>query len=164
MHYFVDGGKKVFAFDKEKDAPKGLSPIGAAEALALAAGPPAEVDYPALIAAERYKREGVGITVDGFLIDTTRDGQALIAGAAVSAILDPAYSCSWKTGAGFIERNAAQLVTIATAVREHVQACFDRERDLLNSVKIGEFRGDMLALGWPDSPPKTALDPESIAE
>lgn len=110
-------------------------------------------DYPALIASERYKREGVGITVEGSVIDTTRDGQALIAGAAVSAILDPNYTCNWKTAGGFVELNAPQLVTIATAVREHVQACFDRELALLRAIEAGTYSDDMLTEGWPDSLP-----------
>lgn len=117
--------------------------------------PPSEPlpDLAELIAAERYKREGVGITVDGSIIDTTRDGQALIAGAAVSAMLDPAYACNWKTAGGFVELNAVQLVAIATAVRAHVQACFDRELVLLRAIEAGEYRDEMLVEGWPDSPP-----------
>lgn len=116
-------------------------------------------DYPTLIAAERYKREGVGITVEGSVIDTTRDGQALIAGAAVSAILDPNYTCNWKTAGGFVELNAPQLVTIATAVREHVQACFDRELALLRAIEEGSYSNDMLAEGWPDSLPPPETEP-----
>jgi hypothetical protein len=116
-------------------------------------------DYPAMIASERYKREGVGITVEGSVIDTTRDGQALIAGAAVSAILDPNYRCNWKTSAGFVELNASQLVTIATAVREHVQACFDRELALLRAIEAGEYSDDMLTQGWPDSLPPPEPEP-----
>ncbi|CRL47758.1 DUF4376 domain-containing protein [Pseudomonas sp. URMO17WK12:I11] len=124
---------------------------------------PAPVDHGALIAAERYKREGLGVTVDGCEIDTTRDGQALIAGAALSAILDPTYICNWKTGTGFIERNASQLIAIASAVRAHVQACFDREQVLLLAVEAGGYQVEMLTAGWPDSIPEPApdLEPES---
>lgn len=120
----------------------------------------APIDLSAVVAAERYRREGVGIAVDGFAIDTSRDGQSLIAGAAVSAILDPAYKCNWKTGAGFVERNASQLVEIATAVRAHVQACFDRERDLLLAIEAGEYQAEMLVMGWPDSPPEPEPEPQ----
>jgi hypothetical protein len=116
-------------------------------------------DYPALIADERYKREGVGITVEGSIIDTTRDGQALIAGAAVSAMLDPNYTCNWKTAAGFVQLNASQLVTIATAVRAHVQACFDRELTLLRAIEMGSYSDDMLTQGWPDSLPLPEPEP-----
>jgi hypothetical protein len=125
--------------------------------------PLVEPDYPAMIASERYKREGVGIIVDGSLIDTTRDGQALIAGAAVSAILDPNYTCNWKTAAGFIELNASQLVTIATAVRAHVQACFDRELTLLRAIEMGSYSDDMLTQGWPDSLPPPEPEPAPAA-
>lgn len=111
------------------------------------------IDLPAVVATERYKREGTGITVDSSIIDTTRAGQALIAGAAVSAMLDPAYACNWKTAGGFVELNAVQLVAIATAVRAHVQACFDRELVLLRAIEAGEYRDEMLAEGWPDSLP-----------
>lgn len=162
MHYFIDAAQNVYAFASQTEAPAGLIPMVEAEALALAAGHSPAVDYPAVIAAERYKREGVGITVNGFEIQTTRDGQALIAGAAVSAILDPAYKCNWKTGGGFVELTAPQLIETATAVRAHVQACFDREMTLLSAVEAGEYRAEMLAEGWPDSPPLP--DPEPAPE
>jgi len=107
-----------------------------------------------LIAAERYMREGVGITINGSVIDTSRDGQALIASAAVSAILDATYTCNWKTGSGFIELDASELITIAKAVRAHVQACFDREMVLLQAIDSDLYRDDMLNEGWPDSLPQ----------
>jgi len=111
--------------------------------------PVATPDWPALIAQERYRREASGILFDTWLIDTSRDGQALIAGAAVSAILDPNYHCNWKTGVGFIELQAHQLIAIANAVRTHVQACFDRELMLLRAIEAGEFHDAMLTEGWP---------------
>jgi len=77
----------------------------------------------------------------------------------VSAILDPNYRCNWKTSAGFVELNAAQLVTIATAVREHVQACFDRELALLRAIEAGSYSDDMLTQGWPDSLPPPEPEP-----
>lgn len=154
MHYFIDAAGNVFAFVSETDVPEGLSPIGEADALALAAAPSPEVDYPSVIAAERYKHEGAGVSVNGFVIDTSRDGQALISGAAVSAIIDPAYKCNWKTGNGFIELTSSELLGIATAVRTYVQACFDRELALLRAVEAGEYSDHMLVGGWPDPAPE----------
>src|SRR5450830_664438 len=49
------------------------------------------------IAARRYAAESAGIAVDGILIDTSRESQGLINGAALSVLLDPDYICSWKT-------------------------------------------------------------------
>jgi len=110
----------------------------------------------ALIAAERFRREGVGVVVEGWLIDTTRDSQSLISNVAVSALIDAGYRCNFKTGAGFVEVNALQILAISSAVRSHVQACFDREKDLLGFVQAGTYSADMLLTGWPDSPPPEA--------
>lgn len=110
-------------------------------------------DYAQLVAVERYKREATGVTVEGLLIETTRDSQALIASTGLSAVLDPEYRCNFKTVTGFVEIGAAQIITIAKAVRAHVQACFDRELTLLHAIEAGEYRDDMLSQGWPDSLP-----------
>jgi hypothetical protein len=117
-------------------------------------------DYPALIAAERYVMEGKGVTALGLRIDTTRDSQALIAGMAVSALIDPTYQCNFKAGDGFVELEAQQILSISSAVRNHVQACFDREKALLKSVKAGKYHDGMLTEGWPDYGLEAGLEPK----
>ncbi|UWF51994.1 DUF4376 domain-containing protein [Pseudomonas sp. N3-W] len=114
-------------------------------------------DLPLLIANERFRREASGLTVDGLIIETTRDSQALIASTGLSAVLDPDYRCNFKTVTGFVEIGATQIIAIAKSVRAHVQACFDRELALLHAVEAGEYSDKMLAEGWPGSPP-----PESV--
>ncbi|THF28565.1 DUF4376 domain-containing protein [Pseudomonas atacamensis] len=110
-------------------------------------------DYAQMVALERYKREATGVNVDGLQIETTRDSQALIASTGLSAVLDPEYRCNFKTVGGFVEIGAAQIITIAKAVRAHVQACFDRELTLLRAIEAGEYHDEMLSQGWPDSTP-----------
>ncbi|WP_460065310.1 DUF4376 domain-containing protein [Pseudomonas sp. S2_H08] len=114
-------------------------------------------NYPQLVAAERFKREAIGVYVDGMQIETTRDSQSLIASTGLSAVLDPEYRCNFKTVGGFVEIGSAQIIAIAKAVRAHVQACFDRELTLLRAIEAGEYHDDMLSVGWPDSAP-----PESV--
>jgi len=109
-------------------------------------------DWPALIASRRYDAETAGIDLNGMRIDTGRDSQALITGAAVSAMLDPGYSVRWKTAGGFVELSAEQIIGVASAVRAHVQACFDREADLLAELDAGTLTADMLQEGWPNEP------------
>lgn len=106
-------------------------------------------DYAGVIAAERFKYETSGVTVDGARFETGRDSQALISGAAISAMLDQNYECTWKSVDGPVRLNSTQIIGVATAVRVHVQACFDREFELLAAVDSGEFSEDMLADGWP---------------
>ena len=119
----------------------------------LAAAPEAESppapNWSALIAARRYTAETAGTTVEGMLIDTGRDSQGLITGAAVQAIIDTAYSLHWKTSAGFVELSGQQILGVASMVRAHVQACFNREAELLDAVTDGSITTEMLEEGWP---------------
>jgi len=112
----------------------------------------ARQDLIAAIAARRWQAETAGITVSGTAIDTGRDSQALITGAAVSAMLDPNYSVRWKTPTGFIDLQGQQIIDMAMAVRAHVQACFDREEALLDELADGAFTEAMLEEGWPNEP------------
>jgi hypothetical protein len=108
-------------------------------------------NYPVVIANKRFAHEVSGVTVAGFVIETTRDSQALITGTYFSALLDPDYRCNFKTVNGFVEIGAAQILMIAKAVRAHVQACFDRELALLRALEAGLYTDAMLNAGWPDS-------------
>lgn len=111
----------------------------------------------AAIAARRYASETAGIEVSGVHIDTGRDSQALITGAALNAVIDPGYVCNWKTPSGFVQLDAQTLLGVATTLRAHVQACFDREAELLEALDAGEFSEGMLEEGWPDEPVSASL-------
>jgi hypothetical protein len=103
----------------------------------------------ASISAKRYAVETSGVVLGGIPIDTGRDSQGLIAGAALSALLDPEYVCRWKTPAGPLTLDAEQLKAVAQGVRAHVQACFDREFELRDHLDAGTFTDNMLDEGWP---------------
>ncbi|MDR6915124.1 hypothetical protein J2X66_001989 [Pseudomonas sp. 3296] len=105
--------------------------------------------HAAHIANVRFEHETAGITVNGVSIDTNRESQALITAAALSAVIDPTYVCIWKALSGPVELTATQLIAVATAVRAHVQACFDRECQLLEALAEGTYTVDMLDHGWP---------------
>jgi hypothetical protein len=114
--------------------------------------PQVPVNHSAQIAAVRFQHETAGITVNGVSIDTNRDSQALITAAALSAVLDPTYVCTWKALNGPVELTAAQLLDVAAAVRTHVQASFDRECQLLAALAEGTYTTNMLDQGWPAAP------------
>ncbi len=101
------------------------------------------------IADRRWQAEVAGIDIGGMRIDTGRDSQALITGATVQAMLDPNYSLRWKTVAGFVDLTAEQISGVATAARAHVQACFNREAELLEALEAGTFTPEMIDQGWP---------------
>jgi hypothetical protein len=106
-------------------------------------------DWPALIAARRFQAETGGAVVEGLAVNTERDSQSLLTGAAFAASLDPEYRIKWKTGSGFVELTGEQVIALASAVRAHVQACFDREAELLGAVVAGSITVEMLEQGWP---------------
>ena len=100
------------------------------------------------IAAARYAAEIAGVTVGGATVRTDRESQSLITGAALKALQDAEYVCSWKTDAGFVELSAPQILAIADAVREHVQAQFDHERALLALIDAAGTLEDLEAVTW----------------
>lgn len=107
-------------------------------------------DWPALIAARRYQVETGGTTVEGVQVNTERDSQALLTGAAFAATLDPAYHIKWKAATGFVDLTGEQVIGLASQVRAFVQACFSREAELLGAVADGSITAQMLEEGWPE--------------
>ena len=106
------------------------------------------------IAATRYEHETGGTTVDGMQVATDRQSQALITGAFSSAKdakeTSEAWSIRWKSAGGWVELDADQMIDVGRAVRAHVQACFDREKELTEAVEDGTFEESMLSEGWPE--------------
>ena len=106
-------------------------------------------DWPELIAARRFQVETGGVTVEGVQINTERDSQSLLTGAAFAASLDPGYHIKWKAATGFVDLTGEQILGIASQVRAFVQACFNREAELLGAVVDGSITAEMLEGGWP---------------
>jgi hypothetical protein len=107
-----------------------------------------KIDKTAEIAAARFAEETGGLVYSGMKIDTSRESQALITGAALQATMDSGYACHWKTGAGFVELDAAAILAVAVAVRTHVQACFDKEAGLLDAVTAAGTIEEAGAIEW----------------
>lgn len=90
-----------------------------------------------------------GTTVAGLHVHTDDVSQSRIVGAALAATLDPATTVRWKLADGtFVTLDADTIVAVAQAVRDHVQACFDREAFLLEQISDGATPD--IVTGWPD--------------
>jgi len=100
------------------------------------------------IAAARFAAETAGVSVGDVTVATDRESQALITGAALAAINDATYACQWKTESGFVQLTAEMIISIASAVRAHVQACFDREAELTAAVNAAATAADVQAVTW----------------
>lgn len=105
-----------------------------------------------VVERERIKRRRdaaliTGTSVGGITVATDDTSQSRITGAALAVTLDPEATIQWKAGGGFVVLTAAQVIAIAQAVRAHVQACFDREAELLAALDAGEAYDP--EAGWP---------------
>lgn len=107
------------------------------------------VEWAGRIAARRFQAETGGVTVEGVQINTDRDSQSLLTGTAFAASLDPGYHIKWKAATGFVDLTGEQILGIASQVRAFVQACFNREAELLGAVADGSITVEMLEQGWP---------------
>lgn len=102
------------------------------------------------IASARYEHETAGTTISGVAVFTDRATQMKLTGAAIRAERDPTYSVDWKQSDGtYVELNATQLITIADAVGDYVQACYSREAVLLAALVDGSYTDAALIDGWP---------------
>jgi hypothetical protein len=100
--------------------------------------PPTTADLIAYAADARYRRETVGITVNGAAIATDRQSQAMIAGAFTYLQQRPDATIQWKTASGaFVALAAADLAMIAQVVGTHVQACFAKEAEVFAAISAG---------------------------
>jgi hypothetical protein len=66
----------------------------------------------------------------------------------LAATQDSGYSCNWKTEQGFVTLTAQQIIAVATAVREHVQAAFDKEAEKVTEIQAAETIEDVQATAW----------------
>jgi hypothetical protein len=96
----------------------------------------------------RDKAINAGMTFSGMAIATDSESRGFITGAAVQAQLDPDYTCNWKASGQFVTLNAATILAVATAVREHVQAQFDKEAALLAQVGAAATVDGVKAVVW----------------
>lgn len=111
----------------------------------------------AAVADHRFRHETAGITVSGMRIDTDRDAQAKLTGAALSAMRNPAYSVRWKGSGGLWGTlDAPTVLAMADAVRDHVQSCYDAEALHAEAIAVMATSGDLAGLahydittGWP---------------
>lgn len=110
-----------------------------AEAYEAAATAVLKASLTAYAARLRWKKEAGGIIVEGQAIATDRESQALISGAYSLVQAQPETIIQFKTRAGFVSLDAAQMSAIAVAVAKHVQACFGIEADAVAEIQSGSI-------------------------
>lgn len=119
--------------------------------------PPAvERDWIPLIAAKRYAQEIKGFPWGNFYIDTERDSQSKIASSAAAAEKKlrkegSVFKMYDLTAGKVVSRptSNAEMIEIGDLAFLYVQACYDREGELMGLVDAGEMTDAALDEGWP---------------
>lgn len=101
------------------------------------------------ISARRFRAENGGLDTLGLGIETSRDARSALTAIAQVAMTNPDLFCKWKSKTGFVELSSQQILALFKAVVAHVQACFDREAELLAHLEAGTYEDSMLDQGWP---------------
>lgn len=102
------------------------------------------------LAEARWKTETGGLTLpDGTLIKTDRESQGLLTGAAFSCTIDTASRIEWKGDKGkWVDLDPKSVLQIAGLVRNHVQGCFSKERELGEKVEMCATVEEIEAIVW----------------
>lgn len=109
----------------------------------------AKAERLARLAQERWEEETGGLILpDGTVIRTDRESQALLTGAALSALQDSTITIEWKSTSGWVTLTAEQVLAIAAAVRTHVQAAFSKEKALAEQVETCATPSQVQAITW----------------
>ena len=157
MKYFFDPSVGVRAFESDGSQDFLITPemrLMTEEEVQAHLNPAIPIDWPKAIADRRYEAEIAGAILNGLQINTDDRSKLLINGAALEATINPAYAMQWKTDTGFVDLSAEQVIGVARAVRAHVQACFDREAELLAGLESGALTEEVLAAFWPAPAPE----------
>lgn len=104
------------------------------------------------LAEERYKREVGGVIVAGTMVRTDRDSQDALIRAMARAQRKPGGPINWKAGNGWVRLSKVELEVVASAVDDHVQACFDNEMAHATAIdaltEIPDIEGYDIMMGW----------------
>lgn len=116
----------------------------ATEWLWAADGPilPAPASVEEMLARLKSARDAAiaaGIEVNGVHVQTDDLSQQRLTSAALAAQIDPGTPVLWKTATGeFVALTAPEVIALALAARNHVQACFNREAELAALIRTAD--------------------------
>jgi len=146
---FVNAGDKDYRDWLEADLgrtpsayPRDAAGAESVDALAeaLAPYPDAFASLADYVSSLRYAAEVAGIEVGGMQIATDRESQGLINGAYNLVGAKPDMTIRFNVGGKSTRLDSAAVHIVAIAVGEHVQACREREGDVLDAIEAGTIK------------------------
>lgn len=106
-----------------------------------------------VIADVRYLHETSGIVYDGNKYETSDRSKLMFANAAIKCMRDAEKTFNWKTAEGkFVELTSKDIFAIHDIIVEHIDKCFERERELNRYIDDNMLAVSDVDVGWPDTP------------
>jgi len=92
-------------------------------------------------ATVRRAREAAGVDLNGFRLETDEKSRSVLTAAYVRARESPDYTIpNWKIADGvYVTLDAATILAAGTAVSNHIQSCFDKNRAIDDLILSGEI-------------------------
>ena len=95
-----------------------------------------KADKLARLATRRWEVETGGVMFEAKRFATDAVAQTKYVGALLAFQSDPAAAVQWKTADGsFVRLEQSQILALVTAVRQHVQRCFDLEATRAEQIR-----------------------------
>ena len=88
-------------------------------------------------ANERWIKETSGIIIGNNFIYTDRQSQSMLTGIVTLMSLNPNTTINFKTANGFIEANSTVINQISLSVANHIQLCFNTEKNISVNIDSG---------------------------
>lgn len=104
----------------------------------------------------RFQHETGGMMFQNVFVKTDRESTAIITAAYITALADPEFTMNWKVMDGvFATLTAQHIIALGTAIRNHIQECFNREMEITSIIHqattIEELNVIDLESGWPNA-------------
>jgi hypothetical protein len=101
------------------------------------------------ISEARYEEEVGGVEYLGVRMHTDRDSQSKYTGAVVALQATGTLPENWKGIDGWLEiPDGSTLMNLASAVAQHVNTCFLREKNLSDQIKAAETNEEVQGVKW----------------
>lgn len=114
-------------------------------------------DLKYAISKKRYEVEIGGVVVSNNTFSTDRESQTKYVAVALDIIRSnsASWSIDWKTSNGtFVTLDATQMNIVIDTVRNHVQSCFNKEKEYLDLIDVSNtsvLESTDFSAGWPSN-------------
>jgi hypothetical protein len=100
------------------------------------------------VGLDKWNTINGGIEWSGHNVPTDADSRAMYNAAVTALSLNPGSRFTWKFGEQYVPLDGPTMTQLAMAVMDHVEACFEKERALLQKLAAATTIEEADACNW----------------